>query len=257
MILLPGSRSERLERRSQLAFFWHAKDATLVPVTGQTSALINTGTPALTGGAVTPRYGAEVVAGKGMPRFGYDPETGLNYLALSGTTAGQDVESLTYQAALPARSLSVLLRFRGLWTPGATFASAAGLFSLGLTTVTGAGTLQLNRHTGSSYRVVRQNASDFDSATLAESGTQGWPADALVTYNGALGRAELSLRSTTGVVTGPVSCGGAAYASAARWGGNALSLGSNYQFAAGAPIWLYWCKIALGVKTFQQLDVMV
>jgi hypothetical protein len=254
MILGPGARSLRAERRSRLAFYWEAREASLLPITGQGVQLLNGGASSLVGGTVTPKVGSAVTAGNAMPRFGYNATLGENYLALSGTTGGQDVEQLNYFAVLPARDQTALLRFTGLWTAGASV--TGGLFQLGLDPAIAAGSILLWR-SGTNYVIARQDAAHGQvSSLLAENAALVWPADALISYVGATGIVSLSVRSANGTIYGPVTSGSSSYiAPNKRWGGQGLAIGRTTA-NAGAPINLYRVKIALAVKTFAQMDAL-
>lgn len=255
MILLPGMRSLREFRRSQLAFMWDAKDADLLPVTGQEPQL--TGTPAVgtVGGNIVPGVGTTVATGKGMPRFGRDPSLGANHLALAGSgIAGQDAEALTYFASLPARDCTVLMRLTGIWTPGFSFASQGGLFALGNQGLQGAGTLLLYR-LSTNWILTRSYLGSNSSANLAENAGLVWPADALIVFTGSTGGATLSLRGANGTIYGPLATGTAAGYSQPnkRWGGDVICVG-NAGIYPGANLKLYLLKIAMGIKSYADMD---
>lgn len=255
MILLPGARSTRVERRSRLSFCWHARDASLVPITGQTATLVQTGATTLTSGPVVPMAGSQITAGKAMPRFGRDVLTGENFLQLAGNVSGQDVEQLTYAMALRAKDLTLLLRVTGLWAAGANV-SQGGMLALGTAPGTEAGSIRLQRG-GLNYTLTRHMGGLNNSGVLAEPAALVWPADLLIQYGGTTGIASLSIRSATGAITGPVTAGSASFISAGRWGGNALAVGSDPAGGLpGVPARYYVVKLAMGIKTFADMDAL-
>lgn len=254
MILLPGARSQRTDRRSAFAFAWDARDASLLPRTGQTPTLLQTGAPTLAGGFVVPETGPQIRAGKRMPRFGYDVLTDQNYLELSGTTAGQDVEQLTYGANLLAVDTTVLIRLTGLWVVGAAIPVQGGLFTLGTAPGLGAGALRLQRG-GTNYVLTRHLGALNQTVNLAEPPALVWPADLLLTYTAATGIASLAIRSANGTITGPVTVGGASFIAPGRWGGGQLALGSDPAGGLpGAPARYYAASVALAIHTFVEMD---
>ena len=256
MILLPGVRSVRTARRSQLAFYWHARDATLLAETGQQGVLSNEGV-ATTGSNLVPSVGSTIVAGSRQPRFTrVAPD---NVLEMTGITAGKDIERLTFPFGLVAADLTVLYRFTGLWTLGGTLAAQGGLFSIGTAIGDGAGAIRFQRSSGTNYFLSRSSSGGTSSdVSLAESDSLSWPVDALVSYTASTGIAHLTLRGANGFLTSTINAGGSAHIfTSSRWAQQQMTLGYDGSGSVpGQPHRLYFCKIATGEKTFAQMDLL-
>lgn len=254
MILLPGVPSNRPYRRSALIFSWHAKDAVLLPVTGQQPTF--TSVPDTTLPPVIPGVGSTVSVGNAMPRFGRLSLSGVptNYLETSGLTSGQDDEQLSYDFGLLAQDLSVLIRLTGLWTAGATLTSFGYVMSLGNGTA-GAGTVRITRNSNV-WQAQRQTAAGGTAnISLTENAALVWPADVLLTYVQSTGIVTLTLRSANGTLYGPVSTAG--LIATGRFAGEVFGLGSDAGLALGQPMRLFFAKIAYGVQTFAAMDALV
>lgn len=257
MIVLPGVLPQRAVRRSALAFLWSARDCDLRPFTGQDYDFTQVGATTLAGGAITPAYGGAVTAGKAMPRFGRGAVAGLpaNFLELSGTTAGQDVERLAYDFALMGQDLTLLWRFTGLWTPGGSVATAGTLLQVGVGTIDN-GNVRVQR-SSTTYGIIRQTDGGTSTVNLTENAALAFPADLLVTFALATGVATLSLRSATGTIYGPVSTTNtpATYARLGRFAGTTIAVGGSVTLESSPYRW-YLGKIALGIQTFAQMDAL-
>jgi hypothetical protein len=251
MILLPGVRSQRVSRRSRLAFYWHARDASLEPVTGQVPTLLQLGGVGLTGGPVVPGVGATIAAGKAMPRFSREAATGLNYLELSGNTTNQDVEELLYAGSFPARDLTMLVRLKGLWTAGATLAEGA-MFGLGGDGATAAGGAIGVTRTSTYWQASRATPGGSASVNLTEPGSLTWPVDVLLSYNGTDGKVQVALRDAAGVVS-TSAWSSTGYPTVGERMGTALAWFCASS-PAGHPARYYWIKVAMGLYTFTQMD---
>lgn len=259
MILLPGEMSRREDPRSELAFHWRAKDASLRALTGQLGSLTQIAPIALAtvGGPITPAAGPALVAGKGQPRFVRDVD-GAPALELSGSTAGQDQERLQFPFALHRHDLTLALKLRGLWTPGAAFAET-WVASLG-SSAADAGRIRVRRGgaggAGPDWSVWRQTPlTTAASAGLPESVAIAWPAVVLVTYTKATEVTAIRVRGANGVEFGPVSSGTVA-AAAGRFAGDTLTIGSDAEAGLGAPIRLHWAKIALGLYGLGEMELV-
>lgn len=261
MILLPGVLSSRVSRISQLSFGWDAKDASLLARTGQLGAL--TVAAAASGGAITPAYGSALVAGRGEPRFSRVGT--VNGLDLSGVTAGQDAERLLYPYAMAVGSLTVVLKLTPTWSAGASRATEHYVFGLGSSGIA-QNYLRLSRGGASatSWKITRSvdGPATQTSNTVVEPGTFVWPLEVRGWFDatpsgGFTGFTRVELRDATGATvtssgsgtTHPVIAG-------SRWSGEVMGIGHDPALGLGAPISLHSVKLALGVKTFAEMDAL-
>lgn len=250
-ILYPGQRGRRIPRTSRLAFMWDARDRSLIARSGQVGVLAATGA-STSGGVITPGTGpATVQAGRAQPRFG--SVAGAALLDLTGVDAGKDVEYLSFPFALGPCSLTLLLTLTPTWALGASRATAHYAFGLG---DTGVGNTSWKVYRGGAAATswaIQRSMGTLHTATVLESASQTAPLDILVTYDHATGIDTISVRGANGTITGP-SASAAMAVNTLRWSGDVLALGSDAAAKLGAPIRLHRCKLAIGVKTFADMD---
>lgn len=256
MILYPGVRSKRTSRSSRLAFLWEARDASLVARSGQVGVFSASGVSTI-GGVITPGTGPGTVqAGRAQPRFGM--VGGVPLLDLASATAGQDAELLQFPFALGPVSLTLLLTLTPTWTMGASRATINYAFTLGNLSI-GTPAWRVSRGgaggeaTGWSIRRTIPGPTT-DIATVAEGAGLTAPLALLVTYNHTTGVDAISIRDANGTVTGPVSSSAIA-ANTSRWAGDTLYFANDPQAStSGLPIRLHVVKLAIGVKTYADMD---
>ena len=249
MILLPGVLSQREERRSELSFSWDARDCSLRAISGQQGTLANLTPTGTTPGPITPLYGAAITAGKAQARW---TRVGAeNTLALSGVTAGQDQEQLTFPYALHLHDLTIYMKLTGLWTAGASLATHY-IMAIGSGTAEG-GQLRILRST-TNWRIERRTGTTV-SVDLAENAGLVWPVEVLASYTASTRVSLIKLRGANGTVYGPVVTAAGGVVSG-RFAGDVLGLGSDPVAGAGAAIRLYRAKIALALYDFDQMTVL-
>lgn len=255
-VLYPGAGARRTLRSSGLLFHWRAADGRLDALTGHpaTHDLVASGA---TPGGITGRAGTVIVSGgHSLPRFDQIAAHGLiTRLRISAPTAGKDDVSWTYPWYVGVEALSVLVRVWPNVAVGGTLADPGHIFILGNGT-SGGGRLLIRRDAGSgNWSALRERAGMGTlTSTVSEVGTTK-PFDFLATLSAA-GALTVSRRDALGATaTGATQTDALAAVAGERWAGDTLILAAGIGLLNG-EMWYERVKVARGVKTFAEMDVL-
>lgn len=246
-----GAGSQRLARNSQLLFYWHARRGSLVAYTGQVGRflVVASGVNHFINGR---NGGAGVVAGNGQPRFQQIVSEGtVTRLSLRGDDAPSDVERVEWDWPLKVMALTVYIKCYPVYTPGQNLPDDRRLLGLGDGTTSG-GELIIERNT-TEWRALRKRSAATITSQVAEAGGSVFPMEVLVTL-AAGGVLTINSRTAAGVVLTDATPATDANMLIATelWATSKLYLGG----AAGGNFRSETIKIARGIKTFPQMDLL-
>ena len=256
MALRTGAAPQRGRRSSQLIFGWRARDGELDAYTGQVAELSVWSSGPLTG-PVNGRNGSTVLAGHAMPRWEQTAATGnITRLRVEGNVTGQDQERLAYPFPLRVMPLSIYVRAWPIDAPGVALGSNQGLISLG-NDPAGGGTMYVYRD-GTVWGMTRRKSGSTVSNTIfVEPVGTSYPIELLATLasNGVM---QLLSRDALGVLrnSNATSADASLCVLTDLWAGSTLYLATAGSFVNGGNMRLETVKIARGVLSFSQMDLL-